>query len=75
MSSGEADRRAGVRQIAAFPPGKVQAPDELQVERMRGVEHGKANNVGLLIHDVLQSQQREILNRKLGWAEPESSEF
>lgn len=60
------DRWARVRQITALPPGKVQAPDELQVERMGGVKHRKANDVGLLVHDILQSQQGEILNRKLG---------
>lgn len=63
----ETDRWAGVCQITALPPGKVQAPDELQVERMGGIKHGKANDVGLLVHDILQFQQGEILNRKLGW--------
>lgn len=63
----ETDRWARVRQITALPPGKVQAPDELQEERMGGVKHGKANDVGLLVHDILQSQQGEILNRKFAW--------
>lgn len=52
----ETDRRAGVRQITAFPPRKVQAPDELQVEGMGGVKHGETHNVGLLIHYIIQSQ-------------------
>lgn len=60
------DRRAGVRQVAALPPGQVQAPDELQVEGVGGVKHGEAHDVGLLVHDVIQSQEGEVLERK-GW--------
>lgn len=30
---------------------------------MGGVEHGEANDVGLLVHDVVQSQEGEVLQR------------
>lgn len=52
----QTDRGAGVREITAFPPGEVEAPDELQVEGMGGVKHGEAHDVGLLVHYVIQSQ-------------------
>lgn len=55
------DRRARVGQVAAFPPGEVEAADELQVERVRGVEHGEAHDVGLVVHNVIQPQEREVL--------------
>lgn len=58
----ETDRGAWVRQVAAFPPGEVEAPDELQVEGMGGVEHGETHDVGLLIHYVIQPQQWEVLH-------------
>lgn len=55
-------RWAGVRaDVAAFPPGQVEAPDELQVEGMAVVEHGKAHDVGLVVHHVIQPEQREVL--------------
>lgn len=31
--------------VAALPPGQVEAPDELQVERMADVQHGEAHDV------------------------------
>lgn len=46
---------------AAFSPGQVEAPDELQVEGMAAVQHGEAHDVGLIVHYVVQSEQREIL--------------
>lgn len=52
----QTDRGAGVREITAFPPREVEAPDELQVEGMGGVKHGEAHDVGLLVHYVIQSQ-------------------
>lgn len=58
------DRRAGVGQVTAFPPGEVEAADELQVEGVSGVEHGEAHDVGLVVHNVIQPQEREILQ---GW--------
>lgn len=58
----ETDRRARVGQVAAFPPGEVEAADELQVERVGGVEHGEAHDVGLVVHNVIQPQEREILH-------------
>lgn len=60
----DTNSRAGVGQIAGLPPGKIQAPDELQIERVRGVKHGETHNVGLLIHYVIQSQQGEVLRRQ-----------
>ena len=51
---GETDRGAGIREVAALPPRQVQAPDELQIERVCGVEHGEAHNIGVLIHYVIQ---------------------
>ena len=57
----ETYRWARVRQVTALSPRQVQAPDKLQVKRVRGVEHGEAHDVGLVIHDVVESQQREVL--------------
>ena len=39
--------------VTAFPPGQVQAPDEFQVERMAAVQHGEAQDVGLIIHHFI----------------------
>lgn len=50
---GGTDRRTGVGEVTTLPPGKVEAPDELQVEGMGGVEHGETYNVGLLIHYII----------------------
>ncbi len=47
--------------MAAFPPGQVEAPDELQVEGMTTVQHGEAHNVGLIVHHLVQPKQREVL--------------
>lgn len=47
--------------IAAFPPGHVEAPDELQVERVTAVQHGEAHNVGLIVHHIVQPEQRKVL--------------
>lgn len=47
--------------VAAFPPGHVEAADELQVEGMTAVQHGETQNVGLIIHHVVQLEQREVL--------------
>lgn len=58
----QTDRGAGVRQITAFPPREVEAPDELQVEGMGGVKHGETHDVGLLVHYVIQPQQWEVLD-------------
>lgn len=52
----ETDRRAGVRQVTALPPGEVEAPDKLQIKGMGGVEHGETHNIGLLIHNIIKSQ-------------------
>lgn len=55
-------RWSGVRaDIAAFLPGQVEAPDELQVEGMTAVQHGEAHNVGLIAHHLFQPKQREVL--------------
>ena len=51
----ETDRGAGIREVAALPPGEVEAPDELQIEGVCGVEHGEAHNIRVLIHYVIQS--------------------
>lgn len=59
----DTNSRAGVGQIAALPPGEIQAPDELQIEWVCGVKHGETHDVGLLIHYVIQSQQGEVLRR------------
>lgn len=60
-------RRAGVRaDVAALPPGQVEAPDELQVEGMAAVEHGEAHDVGLIVHHVVQPEQREVLETERG---------
>lgn len=60
----ETHRRPGVRQVTSLPPREIQAPDELQVEGMGGVKHGEAHDVGLLIHYVIQSQEREVLGTR-----------
>lgn len=31
---------------------------------MRRVKHGKSHNIGLLIHYIIQSQEREVLEKK-----------
>lgn len=47
--------------VAALPPGQVEAPDELQVERMADVQHGEAHDVWLIVHHIVKSQEWEIL--------------
>lgn len=47
--------------VTALPPRQVEAPEELQVERVAAVQHGEAHDVGLVVHHVIQPQQREIL--------------
>lgn len=51
---------------AALPPGQVKAAQELQVEGVRAVEHGEAQDVGLVVHHVVQPQQREVLRTTAG---------
>lgn len=46
---------------AAVPPGQAEAPDEVQVEGVAAVEHGEAQDVGLVPHHIVQPQQREVL--------------
>lgn len=58
-------RRSRVRaDTAALPPRQVEAPDKLQVEGMTVVQHGEAQNVGLIVHHVVQPKQREVLRRE-----------
>lgn len=47
--------------VASFHPGQVEAPEELQVEGVTAVQHGEAHDVGLIVHHVVQPQQREVL--------------
>lgn len=44
---------------------------------MGGVKHGKANDVGLIVHDVIQPQQGKILKKEDGEGEggEETSDF
>ena len=56
-----AHRGPGVGEVTALSPGQVEAPDELQVEGVGGVEHGEAHDVGLLVHHVPQVQPGEVL--------------
>ena len=51
----ETDRGPGICEVAALPPREVEAPDELQIEGVCGVEHGEAHNIGVLIHNIIQS--------------------
>lgn len=64
---GGAHRRARVRADgAAFPPRQAETPDELQVEGVAAVQHGEAQDVGLVVHHVVQPQQREVLRTAAG---------
>lgn len=33
---------------------------------MAAVQHGKAHNVGLIVHHIIQSEQREVLETEVG---------
>lgn len=46
---------------AALPPRQVEAPEELQVEGVAAVQQGEAQDVGLIVHHVVQPEQREVL--------------
>lgn len=50
--------------VTVFLPGTVEAEEEILEEGMCSVEDGKAQNVHPLTGHVIQSQQREFLQRE-----------
>lgn len=68
-AGGRARARCGARVGAGFsvlPPGHFEAVHKLEIEGLRGVEPGEAQDVGGVLHDPVQVQDREVLGPRRG---------
>lgn len=52
--------------FTVLSPGHVETAHKLWVEGMRGVEHGKAQDVGGVLYNTVQMQDGEVLGPRRG---------
>lgn len=52
--------------FTVLSPGHVETAHKLRVEGMGGVEHGKAQDVGRILYNTVQMQDREVLGPRRG---------